>query len=309
MRPSVTFVAGAFLAASGLLLVPGSARPTASLLAAVLPSSRSVQVGTAATAFATIINAGTATATGCRPRLVSNLPGRFTFQATDASTNAPVNTPDSAVDIPPGSVQSFVIGFVPAEPIAPVQARFAFECENAGPAPSIDGLNTLLVSAAVEPVPDIVAVPATLNADGIANILGATEVGVFAVAAVNLGAPDTVTAVADTGTTSLPVTVALCRTDRMTGACLSPTAPAPSVTSHVAADETLTFAVFVTARGPIPFDPAASRIFVRFEDSSGATRGSASVAARTLSPGDRTTHRQRRCRDRARRCPNAGAER
>ena len=126
--------------------------------------------------------------------------------------------------------------------------------------------------------------PATLNADGMANVLGVTEVGAFALAAVNLGAPDTVTAVADTGTTSLPVTVALCRTDRMTGVCLSPTAPAPSVTSHVAADETLTFAVFVTARGAIPFDPAASRISVRFEDSSGATRGSASVAVRTLSP-------------------------
>jgi hypothetical protein len=170
MRACASAVAAGVLAATLLVLVPGSARPTVTLLAAVLPSSRSVQVGTPATAFATIINAGTEPARGCRPRLLSPLPGQFSFQATDSSNNA-IGAPNSAVDIPPGGGQSYVLAITPTAPIAPVEARFAFECENAGPAPSQDGLNTLLLSAAVEPIPDIVVLPATLNADGIANVL------------------------------------------------------------------------------------------------------------------------------------------
>src|SRR6267142_4156764 len=46
----------------GLAFVEG---PVTSLVSAMLPSSRSVQVGVPATAFATIINAGAVTATGC----------------------------------------------------------------------------------------------------------------------------------------------------------------------------------------------------------------------------------------------------
>ena len=66
----------------------------------------------------------------------------------------------------------------------------------------------------------------------------------------------------------------------MEGATASGTA-GPSVTLGIATNATPTFAVFGTAGGPIGFDPAVNRIFVRFKDGSGITRGSTSVAVRT----------------------------
>jgi len=88
-----------------------------------------------------------------------------------------------------------------------------------------------------------------------------------------------ITASADTGAATLPVSIALCQTVPATGACLE--APAGTVTADIGAGTTPTFGVFVTAQQAIPFDPAASRVFVRFKDVDGVTRGSRSVAVRT----------------------------
>src|SRR4029450_8819906 len=59
-----------------------SAVQSVALVAAVLPSSRSVQVGTTATAFATIINAGSVMAIGCGLSLLTSLPVTFAYQTT-----------------------------------------------------------------------------------------------------------------------------------------------------------------------------------------------------------------------------------
>jgi len=64
-----------------------------------------------------------------------------------------------------------------------------------------------------------------------------------------------------------------------TGACLTP--PSGSVTRTINANATLTFGIFVAGTGNVPFDPAANRVFVRFKDSGGITRGSTSAAVRT----------------------------
>jgi hypothetical protein len=84
---------------------------------------------------------------------------------------------------------------------------------------------------------------------------------------------------ADTGTAALPVSIVLCRTDPVSGQCTSPSES--SVTTQIDSGATPTFAVFVTAAGAVPYDPELRRVFVRFTDAGGATRGATSVAVKT----------------------------
>jgi len=77
----------------------------------------------------------------------------------------------------------------------------------------------------------------------------------------------------------VPVAVSLCETNSSTAVCLA--AAAPTVRTQINANATSTFQIFVTGSGVVTFDPAATRIFVRFKDANGVTRGSTSVAART----------------------------
>jgi hypothetical protein len=174
-------------------------------------------------------------------------------------------------------MQSFVFALTPSAAIAPTDVQLSFDCANTDPAPINVGLNTLLLSASVTPVPDIVALAATATNDGIVNIPGTNGTGAFAVATVNVGVGADITASADTGGASLPVNLFICQTDPGTGACLA--SLTSSVTTTINANATPTFAVFVQGGGTVTFDPAANRIFVRFS-SGGVTRGSTSVGVR-----------------------------
>jgi hypothetical protein len=252
---------------------------TASLVASVLPASRSVQVGTPATAFATMINAGSSVATGCRPSLGTSIPATFGFQTTDSTTNQLTGTPDTAVDIPGGGRQSFVFAVTPMVPVSPTDVHLSFACTNTAEVPVTTGVNTLLFSASPTPVPDIVALAATLANDGVVNIVGTTGTGAFSVATVNVGTSGSITASADTGSASLSISLSLCQTDPATGHCI--TSIGPAVTTVINAGATPTFAIFVASHDTVPFDPGNNRVFVRFKDSSGETRGATSVAVRT----------------------------
>jgi len=99
------------------------------------------------------------------------------------------------------------------------------------------------------------------------------------VATVNVGASSTITATANTGSATLPLTITLCQTNPQSGQCIS--AIGPSVTFTDNANDTPTVAVFATANGTVPFDPANNRIFVEFMDPSGIVRGATSVAVTT----------------------------
>ncbi|HSF56803.1 MAG TPA: hypothetical protein VLD83_01905 [Candidatus Binatia bacterium] len=249
------------------------------VVSAVLPNSRSVLVDASAAAFATIINAGPGIAIECGIAPITTIPATFFYQATNPFTNQIIGTPNTPVSIAAGAAQSFVFAFTPTAPFAPTDVQLSIDCANSAPSSIITGLNTLLLSASATPVPDIVTLAATLNNDGIVNILRATGTGVFAAAIANVGVGGAITGSADTGAAALPVSISICETNPGTGACLA--SPASSVTTTINANATATFGIFVAGAGDVPFDPAANRIFVRFKDAGGVTRGSTSVAVRT----------------------------
>jgi len=249
------------------------------LAAAVLPSSRSVQVPTAATAFAAIINAGSTTALQVGIALNASIPATFSYQTTDPATNAVTGTPNTPVDIPPGQSQTYVIAITPTAPFPPTDVALVFTGSNTSPATLLIGVDSLLLSASSGPVADLIALGATPSHDGIVNVPGATGAAAFAVASVNVGAVASIIVSADTGGTPVPVSLALCQTNPANGQCLSP--PQPATALQINAGATPTFSIFATGTGTIPFDPALNRIFVRFKDAGGATRGSTSVAVRT----------------------------
>jgi photosystem II stability/assembly factor-like uncharacterized protein len=258
-----------FATADGACTPPG-------VVASVLPSSRSVQAGTPATAFATIINPAGVTASQCGIAPLAGPGATFSFQTTDPATNQPVGAPNTPADISPGGLQTYVVSLTPTAPFDPREILLNFGCTNTASAPVIVGVDTLLLTASATPAPDIVALAA--SAGGVVNVPGALATGVFAVATVNVGVGGTVTVTADTGAATLPVTVTICETDPATSVCLLP--PDPAVSRVVGAGQTPTFGIFVKGDGAIPFDPAVNRIFVRF-GSGGITRGSTSVAVRT----------------------------
>jgi hypothetical protein len=164
----------------------------------------------------------------------------------------------------------------PAVPLVPTDVPFTFACSNTAAAPSFSGLNTLLLAAFDSPGPDIIALGDTPSHDGILTL---ASVGAFGIATVNVGASGLITVTPDTGSVTLPLSLTVCQTDPATAACLAP--PAPSVTTQIEAAATPTFSIFADATGPIPFDPATNRLFVRFTDAGGVTRGATSVAVCT----------------------------
>lgn len=252
--------------------------------ASILPSARSVTTGTVATAFATIINAGSSTATACSLAAPPGFPAAFSYQITDAN-NVPTGTANTPKDIAAGASQSFVFAVTPLVDLNAVDLAVVFACTNTPTTVTVSGLNTLLLSASSTPSPDMVAIGATPTNDGILNIPGNGGTVAFAAAAIDIGAAGSITATVDDNGKGLALTSTLCQSDSTTAACVNPPAPGAAATLTVNTNDVVTFTIFVTGTGAgvgaVSFDPANNRLFLRLKTPDGVTRGATSVAVRT----------------------------
>jgi len=202
------------------------------------------------------------------------VPAEFSFQATDPLTNAPVGIADAPVDIPGGGAQSFVFFFAPTAAIPPTDVALAFDCSNSDPA-NVSAVNTLLLSAETNSVPDIIGLTTTVTLDA-----STEETILFAVGSANVGITGQITvSVGDNGV-GLPAALNICQTDPLLGSCIS--AIGPAVTLEYDAETTASFAVFVGANEDIAFSPEINRVFIVFTDSAGVVRGATSTAVRTV---------------------------
>ncbi|MCF8879534.1 M12 family metallo-peptidase [Hyphobacterium sp. SN044] len=264
------------------------------VVSAVLPVTRSVVNGTAATAFATVINpaANASTATGCGLRLAGASASQFSYQTT-TSANALTGTANTPVDIPSGGSQNFVFSVTSAATWAdngrsPRASDFdetdlfieAF-CANRRSAEYTLGLNSLTFSSSATAPADVIALAATAGNTGRVEVpTTGNQVGVFSVAVTNVGEAAVINVSADTGGRALNIqNIEVCQTNPTTGACTTTRAPTTSLTINNNA--TATFGIFVRGNGSaIDNDPARNRVFVRFTDV-GGERGATSVAVRT----------------------------
>jgi hypothetical protein len=257
-----------------LLLFAAHSALADDLVSSVLPLSRSTKVGQAVTAFATVINTSGRDLSGCSVSL-PGFPGTLAYQTTNPATNAVTGSSNNPFSVSNGASQSLVVALVPQAAISPTEEHLVFQCSGSSPAVSIQGVNTLLLSAEATQPADVVALAATTTQDGILHLDG-TNPQAFAVASINLGAAASMTISADWGDINLPISLLVCQTDPSTGNCLG--APASTVSISLNTNATPTFGFFANANAPVPFFPALVRAFVRFRDSGGAIRGSTSIA-------------------------------
>jgi hypothetical protein len=258
------------------------------VVSSILSVSRSMPVGTVATTFASIVNGGTVTGLNCGIAPVTTLPATFAYQTTDCATNQLIGSLNTPVNIPVGGVGCFIFALTPSSPIVPTDVVLNFSCTNTNPAPTFPGINTFLFSASTAPTPDVIASGLPCKSDDFplsaVNLPGTTGANAVAFATTNVGAGGTIRVTADTGGVTLPLTLTLCQTNPLTGACINPTTPAASVTLTMGTGAQPTFSVFAKGKGTVPIDLVKHRIFLRFWDSNNIIRGATSVAVRTHSP-------------------------
>lgn len=262
--------------------------PAGRVVAATLPGARSGYVGgPALTAYMTVISRQTTPAQDCRVAADGAAPFDFAYRALDGS-NEPVGANNPRFDLGNGGSMGFVLVMTPTVATGPEGYLFQpqIACDNADLVP-IPGVNSVQLSIGNTPVPDILSISATLSGDGVVHVpTSGNRISFMSAAAVNIGAGDgsagpdeaTVTVSVDTGGAVLPVTLEVCETNS-SGSCSTPRGVA-SLETVFSGSAAKTFAVFVRANegASIPFDPANSRVYLRFTDATGTVRSVTSAA-------------------------------
>jgi hypothetical protein len=240
----------------------------------ILPTSRTATVGSTVTIYNTVINGGSITADDVTLSMANQPPGTFKYQQSDCSNNALIGSENPTLDIPAGGMVCYILSFTPSATFSATDVHIRAQAANSPATPLLTGINTWLLRATSSPSPDMVALTTTTDFHQVA-CSGSQN---FAVAIANVGAAATtnITASADTGSTSLPLTFLLKETNPNTGAIIG-----DNVLENVGAGEFRSVLVQVTFNGCISFDPATKRIFIRFRDSGGNIVGSTSTAVST----------------------------
>ena len=262
--------------------------PEGRIVAAALPAARSGYVGgPPITVFMSVVSRATTPAQSCRISAPDGSPVTLAYRRVDAN-NAAIGAADPVFDLAPGGTASFVIELTPVSETGLSGSDFqpAVTCENAA-LNSVVGLNTVFLSIQNAPVPDILSISTTVSGDGVVRIAESGRAGIMTAAVVNIGAGDgsagasgiTLTTTADTGVNALPVTIEICQINEA-AQCITPRGPAVT-TANLGKNEPAYFAAFVrdSSNGAgITFDPANSRVFLRFSDASGTVRSATSAA-------------------------------
>jgi hypothetical protein len=259
--------------------------PDGRIVAAVLPGARSTYVGGSdVTFFASVVSRASTPAQSCTIAAPDGAPASLRYRRVDAA-NMAIGAPDPVFDLTAGGSASFVLALTPVSATPAEGYVFApvIHCQNARLS-SVPGVNTFALSVDTVPVPDILSISATPSADGVVRIGSSGGISFMTAAAVNIGAGDgsagvneaTITVAADDGGSGLPLALQVCETGPQ-GGCLAPRSA--SVTS-VFGGEARFFAVFARAQAgrAIDFNPAGSRIYLRFRDANGVIRSVTSAA-------------------------------
>ncbi len=244
--------------------------PAPSLVFAVTPNSRNAQLGMPVTVFLSVINGGTATATGVRITQASPLePVTVGYQQWNGIVF--IGSPNTSVDIPAGGTANFVLTLTPTAAFSTSSVTFNVAGTNTAVAP-ISAVNTLTMSASVTAPADVIMMSTNLNVQTAVNTPKA-----FAVATTNVG----------TSATGVSFNVVVPTPIKGLAVQVNETYPANGTIKGPATGLTInhgdqpTFAVFLTPTQPIAFNPSNNRIMLQLIDGSGTILGAQSVAVST----------------------------
>jgi 6-phosphogluconolactonase (cycloisomerase 2 family) len=268
--------------------------PAGRIVAATLPGARSGYVGgPVITAFLSVVSRTTSPAQSCQIAAPTGAPVTLASRQLGGA-GVPIGPENPLFDIIPGGTLSFVIAMTATSQTASEGYSFlpVINCENASLDPIV-GVNDVLLNIGAAPTPDILSIAATPSGDGVIRIAASGGLQFMSASALNIGVGDgsgaagevTLTTTIDTGTASLPLDLEICQINA-SAICLTPRGS--SVTATMVQNTPLFFAAFVrdTSTGGIAFDPANSRVFLRFADASGTIRSATSAAVTAPAPAN-----------------------